>query len=210
MHRAGSVSYPEGHTEEETHSVSWLREMVPGSPVSGWVNLERSKTIPTVKEAWDLESIDLNGKRVPCHKISAHWNLSSFRKQGVGQFDWREKFPGAIVNWSLSSHKELWEYDLVLLAIIWTKRASGRKAEVVVAGQGCHIPASINPGCIEQGLGTGTCQQKWGAGRVVGGEHGCGNGWDYSRSMASARIGTSWEWRGRAEDLQRVQGNGKV
>lgn len=61
-----------------------------------------------------------------------------------------------VVNWGSSRHKELRRCDSVLLAIIWTKRGSGRRAEVVMGGCGCHVLASIHPECVGWGLGTGT------------------------------------------------------
>lgn len=59
------------------------------------------------------------------------------------------------MNWGWSRHSELRRCDFVLLAIIWTKKRSERRAEVVMAGCGCCVLASVHPEWVEWGLGQG-------------------------------------------------------
>lgn len=82
----------------------------------------------------------LQGTELTCVGI-----LSSFRKQGVGQFDYREKFLGVVGNADGQDGQELRKCNFTSLTIIWkllpgpSKGGSGgRRAEVVASGYRFH------------------------------------------------------------------------
>ena len=71
-------------------------------------------TVPTLKEVWTLTGRVLQGAELTCVGI-----LSSFRKQGVGQCDYRDKFLGVVGNGDGQDVKELRKCNFASLTIIW-------------------------------------------------------------------------------------------